>query len=60
MPRLTALVILAVLAIAVPALAQEEIRIGFLAPLTGALAKSGQDTVRGHELFWEQQGNKGA
>jgi branched-chain amino acid transport system substrate-binding protein len=38
--------------------AQEEIRIGFLAPLTGALAKSGQDTVRGHELYWEQQGNK--
>jgi branched-chain amino acid transport system substrate-binding protein len=38
--------------------AAEEIRIGFLAPLTGALAKSGQDTVRGHELFWEQQGMK--
>jgi branched-chain amino acid transport system substrate-binding protein len=48
----------AVTALAAPTAAQEEIRIGFLAPLTGALAKSGQDTVRGHELFWEQQGNK--
>ena len=47
-----------VTAVVLPAGAQEEIRIGFLAPLTGPLAKSGQDTVRGHELFWEQQGHK--
>jgi branched-chain amino acid transport system substrate-binding protein len=53
--RLAALA--AVLATATLAHAQEEIRIGVLAPLTGPLAKSGQDTVRGHELFWEQQGN---
>lgn len=59
MKRLIALVVLSILAaVAPPALAQEEIRIGFLAPLTGGLAKSGQDTVRGHELFWEQNGNK--
>ena len=59
MRRLTAAVVFAIVSAVVSlASAQEEIRIGFLAPLTGALAKSGQDTVRGHELFWEQQGNK--
>ena len=59
MRRLTAAVVFALVSTVVSlASAQEEIRIGFLAPLTGALAKSGQDTVRGHELFWEQQGNK--
>ncbi len=39
-------------------LAEEEIRIGFLAPLTGPLAKPGQDLVNGYKLFWEQVGNK--
>ena len=59
MRRLTAAAVFALVSTVVSlASAQEEIRIGFLAPLTGALAKSGQDTVRGHELFWEQQGNK--
>ena len=38
--------------------APSEIRIGLLAPLTGPIAKSGVDSVRGHELFWEQQGYK--
>jgi branched-chain amino acid transport system substrate-binding protein len=57
MRRLIASLVLAI-AMSAPAAAQEEIRIGFLAPLTGGLAKSGQDTVRGHELFWEQNGNK--
>src|SRR3989441_13095470 len=38
--------------------APAEIRIGLLAPLTGPIAKSGVDSVRGHELFWEQQGYK--
>ena len=38
--------------------AAEEIRIGVLAPLTGPLAKSGEDSVRGHELFWEQVGHQ--
>jgi branched-chain amino acid transport system substrate-binding protein len=59
MNRLVAVAVLAAAILWPPAAqAQEEIRIGFLAPLTGALAKSGQDTVRGHELYWEQQGNK--
>ena len=59
MRRLTAAAVFVLVSTVVSlASAQEEIRIGFLAPLTGALAKSGQDTVRGHELFWEQQGNK--
>jgi branched-chain amino acid transport system substrate-binding protein len=59
MNPLVPIVVLALVAMAAaPSAAQEEIRIGFLAPLTGALAKSGQDTVRGHELYWEQQGNK--
>src|SRR2546429_8046067 len=38
--------------------APSEIRIGLLAPLTGPIAKSGVDSGRGHELFWEQQGYK--
>lgn len=38
--------------------AQQEIRIGVLAPITGPLAKSGEDSVRGHDLFWDQVGNE--
>ena len=41
-----------------PAQAAEEIRIGSLLPLTGPVAKSGEEMKRGLELFWEQQGNK--
>lgn len=33
-----------------------EIRIGFLAPLTGGLAQSGIDSLNGINLFWEQHG----
>jgi branched-chain amino acid transport system substrate-binding protein len=59
MNALVLVILIATLALGAPPVqAAEEIRIGFLAPLTGALAKSGQDTVRGHELFWEQQGLK--
>lgn len=36
----------------------EEIRIGFLAPLTGPLAHSGQDSVNGWELFWDLHGSE--
>lgn len=35
---------------------QGEIRIGFLAPLTGGLAQSGIDSLNGNNLFWEQHG----
>lgn len=36
--------------------AAEEIRIGFLAPMTGPLAKPGEDLTNGFKLFWEQHG----
>lgn len=34
----------------------EEIRIGFLAPMTGPLAKPGEDLTNGFKLFWDQHG----
>ncbi|RPJ42147.1 MAG: hypothetical protein EHM27_03645, partial [Deltaproteobacteria bacterium] len=37
---------------------KDEIRIGFLAPLTGPLAKPGKDLIDGYKLSWEQMGNK--
>jgi branched-chain amino acid transport system substrate-binding protein len=37
---------------------RDEIRIGFLAPLTGTLAKPGEDLVNGYRLLWEQVGYK--
>ncbi len=37
-----------------PARAQESIKIGFLAPLTGSLAQNGKDLYSGCELYWEQ------
>ena len=40
--------------------AAEEIRIGHVVPLTGPIAQSGQEMVRGLELFWEQAGYKAA
>ncbi len=36
----------------------QEIRIGFLTVLTGPIAVSGRDALKGLELFWEQQGYK--
>jgi branched-chain amino acid transport system substrate-binding protein len=36
--------------------AVEEIRIGFLAPMTGPLAKPGEDLTNGFKLFWDQHG----
>lgn len=38
--------------------AADEIRIGFLAPMTGPLAKPGEDLINGFKLFWEQNGLK--
>ncbi len=40
-----------------PALAAEEIRIGFLSPLTGGMAKPGLECKAGFEMFWDQVGN---
>lgn len=56
--RATVAVALALLAILIGrgAVQAQEIRIGVLAPITGPLARSGQDSVRGHELYWEQVG----
>ena len=36
----------------------EELRIGYLAPLTGVLAQIGKDMVDGFQLYLEQHGNK--
>ena len=41
-----------------PVQAAEEIRIGFLAPMTGPLAKPGEDLTNGFKLFWDQHGLK--
>ena len=38
------------------AAAQGPIKIGFLAPLTGAIAQAGKDMYSGCELFWEESG----
>lgn len=40
-----------------PAADGEPITIGFLAPTTGAVAASGEDMIRGWDLFWELNGN---
>ncbi len=37
---------------------KQEIRIGFLAPLTGPMAKPGEEVLNGNKLFWEQAGYK--
>jgi branched-chain amino acid transport system substrate-binding protein len=38
------------------ALAQGPVKIGFLAPLSGAIAQAGKDMYSGCELFWEESG----
>lgn len=41
-----------------PARADEPIRIGLLAPLTGVVAAGGKDMVDGWNLWWDRQGKK--
>ncbi len=36
--------------------AQGPVRIGFLAPLSGAIAQAGKDMDSGCELYWEESG----
>jgi branched-chain amino acid transport system substrate-binding protein len=36
--------------------AQSPVKIGFLAPLSGAIAQAGKDMYSGCELFWEESG----
>ncbi len=40
------------------ATAQGPVRIGFLAPLSGAIAQAGKDMYSGCELFWEESGGQ--
>src|SRR5712691_3411694 len=60
MRLLIAIVSLAVLSIGSPreAIAQGPVRIGFLAPLSGAIAQAGKDMYSGCELFWEESGGQ--
>jgi len=37
-------------------LAQDPIKIGFISPLSGAIAQAGKDMYSGCELFWEESG----
>jgi len=38
------------------ALAQAPIKIGFISPITGAIAQAGKDMYNGCELYWEETG----
>ena len=41
---------------AAPAAAQGPIKIGFLSPLSGAIAQAGKDMYSGCELYWQEHG----
>ena len=56
MKTLWVLLAMPALLVAGEALAQAPIKIGFLAPLTGATAQAGKDLYSGCELYWEQAG----
>src|SRR6266581_5500635 len=63
MRLLIAIVSLAVVAVmggageaAAQAASQGPVKIGFLAPLSGAIAQAGKDMYSGCELFWEESG----
>jgi len=53
---LTAVLALAALAPPTDAQAPGPIRIGFISPLSGAIAQAGKDMYSGCELFWEESG----
>ncbi len=55
--RLVVLITVAI-AMAIPgtALAQGPIRIGFISPLSGAIAAAGKDMYSGCELYWQETG----
>src|SRR5262245_66153598 len=57
--RLSGLGALSVLVLAIgttTAAAQGSVKIGFLSPLSGAIAQAGKDMYSGCELFWEEAG----
>jgi len=59
MRRLSGLSALSVLVLAIgasTAAAQGPVKIGFLSPLSGAIAQAGKDMYSGCELFWEEAG----
>src|SRR5258708_35853188 len=39
-----------------PAAAQTPIKIGFISPLSGAIAQAGKDMYSGCELYWQESG----
>ena len=54
-----AIVVLAAVALLGPAgevAAQAPVKIGFLAPLSGAIAQAGKDMYSGCEMYWEESG----
>ena len=59
MARIARCMLLAVvvsLMVAATALAQGPIKIGFLSPLSGAIAAAGKDMYAGCELYWQENG----
>jgi len=53
---LVVLVLCAVLAAPTAAVAQGPIKIGFISPLSGAIAAAGKDMYSGCELYWQETG----
>src|SRR5262249_56365460 len=58
MRLLKTLLLLAATALLAPgnAAAQGPIKIGFISPLTGAIAAAGKDMYSGCELYWQESG----
>src|ERR1044071_6286240 len=54
MPRPALLSMLVLLATWGPAAAQTPIKIGFISPLSGAIAQAGKDMYSGCELYWQE------
>ena len=50
------LVVATLLPAAPPAAAQAPIKIGFISPLSGAIAQAGKDMYSGCELYWQESG----
>jgi branched-chain amino acid transport system substrate-binding protein len=50
------LVLSALLVTAAPGSAQAPIKIGFISPLSGAIAQAGKDMYSGCELYWQESG----
>ena len=53
---IVSLAVVASLGLAGEAAAQAPVKIGFLAPLSGAIAQAGKDMYSGCELYWQESG----